>query len=56
MWICSCKVCSVEQLTITSFVDNAFSFNDFFFAKGNSNKCTVVLIRLTNIYSCYIGS
>ena len=24
--------------------------------KGNSNTCTVVLVILTDIYSCYIGS
>ena len=56
MWICSCKVCSIEQLTLPGFVDNIFSFNDCLFGKGNSSTCTEVLVRLTNIYSCCIGS
>ena len=56
MWICSCKVCSIEQLTIPGFVDNIFSFNDCLFGKGNSNICTIVLVRLNNMYRCYIGS
>ena len=56
MWICSCKVCSVEQSAVPGFVDNIFSFNDYLIGNVNSNTCTVVFVRLTNIYSCYIGS
>ena len=34
---------------------NAFSFKDSLFEKCNSNTCTIVLVILNNINSCYIG-
>ena len=43
-------------MTITWFMDNAFSFSNCLSGKGNSTTCTGVLVRLNNMYSCYIGS
>ena len=46
----------INFVLLMIYMDNALSFINYLFGKGNSNTCIVVLVTLTNIYSCYIGS